>query len=257
MESKMAGGVAGSVVSFVPVKACGFIKGEDGKHYFFHRDDVEGQITLMAGQIVTFEPCSSPEGSKAKCVLPRPGPIPIYVDPHNFVWSEYGPPRGMRRVLIIGSGRSRSRDPYEARRLLIEAAKKSGANAVLQASLSKYTEEEACSNYRYTMHRFDAQFAVVKVIRTTSDPLLIADSQAQMRVLQDWWAKQNTHHSKRDRYQPPSAKRLIPPGTFKRVLGLCWGWIRTTGKIRGLAALFYWEKVRAYYQARKRDENND
>ncbi|WP_247263247.1 MULTISPECIES: DUF3742 family protein [Pseudomonas] len=217
MDSRAAGSIAGVVISFVPIKGYGFIKGEDREQYFFHLDDVEGRAPLVTGQNVTFMPTPSAKGSKAKRVVPGPGPTDIYVEPYDFVWSKAGPPKGMKRVLITGKGWSESSDLNKARQLLIETARLWGANAVLHVTQSRYTEEEGGSNYKYTVHRFDAELAVVKVIKTTSDPELIAASQAQMQTLKDWWARCKAQHSSEG--DGPSAARR---GSSYR-LGFCLG----------------------------------
>ncbi|NWA28561.1 DUF3742 family protein [Pseudomonas gingeri] len=244
-EHRTAGSTAGVVTHVVPIGEYGFIKGEDGEQYFFHLQDVEGRASLATGQNVTFTPTSSAKGLKAKRVIPGLGPTTIYVDPNDFVWSKGGPPKGMRTVLITGKGWSRSSDPNEARRLLIETARKWGANAVLQASLSKYTEEEAGSNYRYTMHRFDAQFAVVKAIRTTSDPQLVADSKAQMQALQEWWRRRNAQPLEDEIKNQGPAYRIGNwlgrfSGRYLRSEVIAVSWLKNKGLPAILAAVLKW-----------------
>ncbi len=237
-DSRAAGSIAGVVISFVPIKGYGFIKGEDGEQYFFHLDDVEGRVPLVTGQHVTFMPTPSAKGSKAKRLVPGPGPTVIYVEPYDFVWSKAGSPKGMKRVLITGKGWSESSDLNKARQLLIETARLWGANAVLHVTQSRYTEEEGGSNYKYTVHRFDAELAVVKVIKTASDPELIAASQAQMQTLKDWWARCKAQHNSEG--DGPSAADRGPSyrlgfwlgrfsGRYRRVEDTVMGWLQDKG----------------------------
>ncbi|WP_338527043.1 DUF3742 family protein [Pseudomonas batumici] len=113
---------------------------------------------------------------------------------------------------------------------------------------SRYTEEEAGSNYKYTVHRFDAELAVVKVIKTTSDPQLIAASQAQMQTLNDWWAKCKAH----ERDGPSAAKHHRGPsyrlgfwlgqfsGRYRRAEDDAMDWLKNKGVPAVLAGILTW-----------------
>jgi cold shock protein len=59
---------AGTIKKVVADRGFGFIEGEDGKEYFFHRSGVDGLLTfenLNGGERVTFEIESSPKGPRA------------------------------------------------------------------------------------------------------------------------------------------------------------------------------------------------
>jgi CspA family cold shock protein len=58
----------GTVKKIVSDRGFGFITAEDGKDYFFHRDEVDGTLDfdrLNGGESVTFEVQASPKGPRA------------------------------------------------------------------------------------------------------------------------------------------------------------------------------------------------
>jgi CspA family cold shock protein len=58
----------GRVKKVVSDRGFGFITGEDGKDYFFHRDSLDPSIDfdrLVGGENVTFEIEASPRGPRA------------------------------------------------------------------------------------------------------------------------------------------------------------------------------------------------
>ena len=58
----------GTVKKIIVDRGFGFITGEDGKDYFFHRDALEATIEferLVGGERVEFDPQSSPRGPRA------------------------------------------------------------------------------------------------------------------------------------------------------------------------------------------------
>ena len=59
----------GTIKKVVSERGFGFISGEDGKEYFFHRSSTEGNFDrLQGGEKVSFEIESSPKGPRAKTV---------------------------------------------------------------------------------------------------------------------------------------------------------------------------------------------
>ena len=55
----------GTIKKIVPDRGFGFISGEDGKEYFFHRSAVQDFDLLRGGERVTFEYEPSPKGPRA------------------------------------------------------------------------------------------------------------------------------------------------------------------------------------------------
>lgn len=61
--------LSGSIIKWIPEKGFGFIQGQDGHEYFFHRSAVrQGLATLQGGQAVTFVSATSPKGPRAEDV---------------------------------------------------------------------------------------------------------------------------------------------------------------------------------------------
>jgi len=61
----------GTIKKVVYERGFGFIAGEDGKEYFFHRSGVEDSVnfdSLTGGQQVTFQLEQSPKGPRANRV---------------------------------------------------------------------------------------------------------------------------------------------------------------------------------------------
>ena len=60
----------GRIKTLVPERGFGFISGDDGTEYFFHRSAVEGALDdLQEGHVVEFEPEPvAPKGPRAKLV---------------------------------------------------------------------------------------------------------------------------------------------------------------------------------------------
>jgi CspA family cold shock protein len=58
----------GTVKRVISDRGFGFIAGEDGKEYFFHRDGVEASLDfdrLVGGETVSFETERGPKGDRA------------------------------------------------------------------------------------------------------------------------------------------------------------------------------------------------
>jgi len=61
----------GAIKKLVSDGGFGFIAGDDGNEYFFHRDGLDGLVnfeSLTAGEKVTFEVETSPKGPRANKV---------------------------------------------------------------------------------------------------------------------------------------------------------------------------------------------
>lgn len=58
----------GKITRVISERGFGFIGGEDGKEYFFHRNEISGSVDfdrLTGGEAVTFDIESSPKGPRA------------------------------------------------------------------------------------------------------------------------------------------------------------------------------------------------
>lgn len=65
--------MTGTVIRLMSDKGFGFIKGEDGREYFFHRSGVaQGGFDGMAqGDEVSFTPTQAAKGARAEDVEPK------------------------------------------------------------------------------------------------------------------------------------------------------------------------------------------
>jgi CspA family cold shock protein len=58
----------GQVIKLTTDKGYGFLRGDDGKEYFFHRSACQSFETMREGQAVTFEPGTGTKGPRAERV---------------------------------------------------------------------------------------------------------------------------------------------------------------------------------------------
>ncbi|MEU4513925.1 hypothetical protein AB0G05_30875 [Nonomuraea wenchangensis] len=197
----------GWVRRFVAARGYGFIDGDDGVRYFFHLDDVEDAalqeedrdgfggypVRVVRNQRVSFRPDRTPKGPRARSVrrgassqrrTTQAGRQKIYVNPDHFIMTRDSFVRGYEVVKVLSEGCwGLARDPNEAKDLLKQQAVDLGGNAIVNLWLEKLTEQEGCSNYRYTVHKFYGDAVVIKKIAYSSDPQLIARSEAEMEAV--------------------------------------------------------------------------
>jgi cold shock CspA family protein len=60
--------MTGTVIRLFREKAFGFIKGEDGQEFFFHRSSIEAFADLTEGDAVRFLPTEGAKGLRAEQV---------------------------------------------------------------------------------------------------------------------------------------------------------------------------------------------
>lgn len=246
------GSIGGIVRSFVASKAYGFIAGDDGERYFVHQNEVQGGEPLVSDQRVTFIPKPTPKGSKATHVIPGLGPTAIYEEPSHFIVTNAPQPLDVEVILVVREGWAESNDPNRARQDLIDLAKSWGANAIINSNMTRYTKSDSCSNYKYTMHKFSGQFAVVKAIGYSSDPDAIAEAERQMQALNDWWEKQNAPASEPEPREPLNISSLVPPAKVKQVALIIWSWTLTICKILYLTGAHLARKGIEWYKGRNK-----
>ena len=102
--------------------------------------------------------------------------------------------------------------------------------------MDKWTEGQLLSNYCSTMHRYSGEFAVVKVVSTSSDPEVIAQAEQEMQALTDWW---NNRHVRPENPWVQSAGETHPiePAKVKLLLGSIFSRAWTFLKFLGLSVL--------------------
>lgn len=219
----------GWVRRFLAERSFGFIEGDDGQDYFFHLDDVSGQELPAPRQEVTFSPTQTAKGLRARSVVlsgRTPRATQVYLNPDRFIMTREPEIRGHVIVRVVGQNTwAESNDPNEARDILRHQAESWGANAIVGLTLEKYTKNEACSNYRYTMHRFYGHAVVAKKVSYTTDTNVIARSQAEMRATEDG----STFHS-------VGRSSLVRPPLWRFLSTLAWSLVRTVMMI-GIVAV--------------------
>lgn len=145
----------GTIKTYLPEKQYGFIKGDDGKDYFFHESQFKDKThigKLCEEAIVRFDQQATPKGYKAKnCSLVNTSEIQSYVVPDSFVTSRSDGVRGWDIIehsdwVVLGSS---SYSPDSARQI--------GANALINLEYFKTTGSQAGTGngtYHYTIHNF-------------------------------------------------------------------------------------------------------
>jgi cold shock CspA family protein len=168
----------GLIKTFVPDKRYGFIRGDDGKDYYFHADSFRdsGQKTgICDDAFVEFEPTATPKGYRAqKCLLLNPADVATYAVPDEFLTSRSAAIRGWEVIewgewIVHGSS---SDSPDEARRKLVGRARSLGANSLIGVEYYKTTDWEPGTGqgiHRFTVHNFRARIMTVARRSATGD----------------------------------------------------------------------------------------
>lgn len=157
----------GTISSFLPSKGYGFLRGDDGRDYFVHGNDILERQAVIEGQRVAFEEAATPKGYRARRVRPvaLTGTV-RYVLPDEVLTSRSATLKGWE-VLVrshwIVAGSSRD-SPDAAMRVLQEHARRIGATAVLEVAYSKTRGQEQGTGrgiHHFTIHNFDGRPVVV------------------------------------------------------------------------------------------------
>ncbi|MBN2964992.1 cold shock domain-containing protein [Sulfurospirillum sp. T05] len=158
----------GEVVSYLPEKQYGFIKGDDGKDYFFHCKnfkDIQEILKLGEGSRVEFEQKATPKGYSAAQVHLVDANAPVYYQVPDTVYvSKDEKIKGWEVVdlscwVVHGSSRH---SPDDAKDEMLKGARAIGANALLRVAYHKTTGSESGTGkgtYYYTIHHFQGQAA--------------------------------------------------------------------------------------------------
>lgn len=168
----------GRVKTYLSNKGYGFIKGDDGKDYFFHVDEFKTSKeveNICEETYVDFEQAVTPKGYKAvQCKLLNEIEVNTYVTPNNFMTSKTKTVKGWELLetgnwMVFGSSKD---SPDQAKQFAINRAKKVGANVIFDLEYYKTTGEEDNRSifdspnykggvYRYTIHNFSARTGIV------------------------------------------------------------------------------------------------
>lgn len=153
----------GTIKTYLPEKKYGFIKGDDGKDYFFHENEFRDKShmgKLCEEAFVNFEQQATPKGYKAiNCSLINPSDVLTFVTPDEFIASRSNDIRGWDVIehgnwIVHGTSRD---SPDSAKKDVIDSATRIGANALINLEYYKTTGSEAGTGkgtYHYTIHNF-------------------------------------------------------------------------------------------------------
>jgi cold shock CspA family protein/uncharacterized protein YbjQ (UPF0145 family) len=155
----------GIVRAYVPDKGYGFIKGDDGKDYFFRKESFTdaAQVDRIADEaVVAFEERATPKGYRAdRLSLVSRTLVTTFVLPDEVLISKTDRLHGWELVEIgdwIVHGASQH-SPDQAKKDLQQNARRIGANALL--GVEYYKSTGAQGNYRFTIHHFRGHVAAV------------------------------------------------------------------------------------------------
>lgn len=153
----------GTIKTYLPNKKYGFIKGDDGKDYFFHASeflDKRDRANICEEAFVQFDQQATPKGYKAKkCSLINPSDILTYVLPEDFITSRTNSVRSWEIIeygnwIIHGSSKN---SPDAAKRNAIEHAELINANGLINLEYYKTTGSEPGTGqgtHYFTIHNF-------------------------------------------------------------------------------------------------------
>lgn len=159
--------MTGIVKTFLPEKQYGFIKGDDGKDYFFHesnllRKDLKHKI--CEGLFVHFEQKATPKGYSALDVVVHEIDenkikfiVPTTVETSKSDTFKDWEVVYVSNFVLHGSSRN---SPDEAKKELLSLAKHCNANGIIELEYYKTTGSEMSNNfnlfgtYHYTIHNF-------------------------------------------------------------------------------------------------------
>ena len=232
MKNNQAPRQTGVVRSFMPEKGFGFIQGDDQRDYFVHVSSVEGGM-LIDGQAVEFEGQPSPKGYRAMKVVPGELPPPpgyAYESPNRLIWTQDSEARGFETIFVLGTAWAESNNPNEAREMLKKRCLDYGGNAVLNVHLHKYSRNEGCSNYYFTVHRYSGTIASVQKVVTTTDQDWIARSAAWYQEVEAQIQASKASGKTGDE----GSTHLVAPGAFAHGVKLTFSWALVLLRILGL-----------------------
>lgn len=187
----------GNVVSFLPSKGYGFIKGDDGLDYYFKHSSVANLAevkTVVAGDRVSFDEHATAKGYAARSITIEQ--IHTYVIPSAFLESKGDSIKGWE-VLELGGYMAQAyyKSPDDAKRAMINCAKNAGANAVLNVSYEKSSESE--DNYTYSTFYYSGQLAIVG--RKSHEGKRTKDEICQLKATADNLFQKQIAHNETER----------------------------------------------------------
>jgi len=151
--------MTGTIKTYAEEKHYGFIRGDDGKDYFFHNSAVDKKDKICEDALVHFEQKATPKGySAVKIKIDSQIGHVKYVVPDSIYTSKETKIKGwgiIDKSSWYISGTSRN-SPDEAKKIMLERAKKLKINALTEMEYRKTTGSEAGTGkgtYYYSIHQ--------------------------------------------------------------------------------------------------------
>lgn len=179
--------MTGKIRSFGETKGYGFIQGEDGESYFFHKNEVKDPgAGIKANKLVVFDTKPTPKGMAA-CLVSVTEPAGyIYKRPEttDVIFSKTMQCGRDNQVMYSGQAFTcEDRSPDVARKALIKAASDHGFNAVLNVDRSQRTHSGFFDgNYKYTVHAFTGTPALVRKPLPSMSPADVQESDSELQA---------------------------------------------------------------------------
>lgn len=155
----------GTIKTYLPEKKYGFIKGDDGKDYFFHESEFSNsahKANICEDAYVNFEQVATPKGYKAKCcLLENSSDVLTYVVPNEVYISKSSDIKGWD-TLELGEWLievSSTDSPDAAKKEAVRRAEQLGANAILNLEYFKTTGSNG--NYQFSVHNYRGRVATI------------------------------------------------------------------------------------------------
>ncbi|WP_417667148.1 cold-shock protein [Pseudidiomarina sp.] len=175
----------GVIVAYSEQKKYGFITGEDGESYFFHRNHLKQQNhSPQKGFSVSFDPVPTPKGMAARQidVKDKEPSYWTYHTPDEFITSKSS--QCGRHNEVIAEGRRISyaaKSPVEVREGLANKAKAAGFNGLILTHMDRETGWSKLNpNYKYTYHRFSGVPAIIRRREAVADKAAADASKAAL-----------------------------------------------------------------------------
>ncbi|MDB2386414.1 cold shock domain-containing protein [Shewanella sp.] len=172
----------GKVVSYISTKKYGFISGEDGESYFLHFSsllDKANEKKLLKDVVVEFDPTPTPKGMSAKKVhVPN---VYFKKNPIDFFMTKNSQPKYGVVEKYHSIETQFFKDPKEGREHIKKLAIESGCNAILNLNFEKNTFSSG--NYRYTVHAFKGDLALVTESTPCDNERVSMDSNDELQLL--------------------------------------------------------------------------
>lgn len=151
----------GTVSTYLPSKGYGFVKGDDGRDYFLHCDDVPAGVEVAEGLRLIFEEAATPKGYRARRASVGAKAAIAWELPTELLTSKTGEVKGWDVIepaawMMTSSSRE---SPDDARDQLQRAAMEIGATGIVQMRYFKSRGSEAGTGrgtHHFTIHHFAA-----------------------------------------------------------------------------------------------------